>query len=62
MNPAREHLWAHFGRLVDLLHCVETKANRPRTNVAPLLDEFLTDPEAALATLERHLHTVTAST
>ena len=62
MNPDREQLWLRFGRLTDTLRCIEAKANLSRTNLAPLLDEFLASPEDALATLERHLHHVVAAT
>ncbi len=62
MNPDREQFWLRFGRLVDTLRCVESKHELPRTNLATLLDEFLTNPEDALTTLERHLLSVVAAT
>ncbi len=62
MNPDREQLWLRFGRLADTLCCLEAKQELPRTNLAPLLDEFLTNPEVALTMLERHLLAVTAAT
>jgi len=62
VNPDREQLWLRFGRLADTLCCLEAKQELPRTNLAPLLDEFLTNPEVALTMLERHLLAVTAAT
>lgn len=62
MNPAREQLWLRFGRLVDTLRCVEAKAGEPQTDLAPVLAEFLADPDSALTMLERHLLAVTAAT
>ncbi len=62
MNLEREQQWLRFGRLTDTLRCIEAKHELPRTNLAPLLDEFFANPEDALTALERHLLSVVAAT